>query len=187
MDGAAYLLSLRYKMKAVRQVRIPIKRCWPLLLLISLLMTTGCRSSSPSQEETPSLEETFTWMQLTLAAHNGLRLQRPNPKVVIVAQFTHHGCQIEHQSVKGDWATHIDLTQVDPNSIKIEKIDNVPWVTFQGRNSQKVVQYRDPLGKLPPYDTENGGFTLDSQEYAERFLNALKHAVILCGGKPSTF
>jgi len=126
-------------------------------------------------------------MQQTLAAHNGLRLQDLSPEYEILAQFTHHGCEAEYLAGRGDWASHVNLSEVDPNSVRIEMIGRAPWVVFKGRNSQHVTTYIDPTGKLPTYDSETGGFSLDSKEYAESFLKALKHAVMLCGGKPSTF
>jgi hypothetical protein len=44
-----------------------------------------------------------------------------------------------------------------------------------------------PEHKDKPKDETKGQLGFNTPAYAARFVKALKHAVILCGGKPSTF
>jgi len=45
----------------------------------------------------------------------------------------------------------------------------------------------EPERKMTPIDLTSIQLGFSTPEYAQRFAKAFKHAVTLCGGKPSTF
>ena len=99
------------------------------------------------------------------------------------------------------------LCDVDPASIKIEDDDDTlnrdldgKVVIFSTTNAKKTIHFQSfsAMSDNPkyPYGSEVQTFPewsseeylrFSSTEYAQRFLKALKHAVLLSGGKPSAF
>ena len=134
----------------------------------------------------PDLEETIAWMQKALASHNGQRLDPTDDgKHPVIAKLTANNCKLQY--VVNDWETvHYDLSDVNPITITTKEIGQATWVVFDTRNFDESVRYTHPDPK-DDYSAESGGFSLATPEYAESFAKALRHAVELCGGKPSTF
>jgi hypothetical protein len=155
-----------------------------LCLMLSSAILSGC--GSPSQG--PSLKETMGWMQQTLALHNGQRLDsdRLSSEVKLVNKLIDHDCKLEYMVTDFETVEY-DLKDIDPSSFKQEPIGKAFWVTFKTRNFNHSVRYIHPTEPNDNYDSESGGFALDSNDVATSFQKALHHAVELCGGKPSTF
>jgi hypothetical protein len=154
------------------------------LHFIAALLIAGC--NSPTSE--PSLSETVAWMQNALKQHNGQRLDsRLSKEVKLINNLTADHCGLRYELSNFDISRY-DLTDIDTNTIKIEKIGGAIWVTFKTRNFHHSVHYEHPLDKDHwAYDSDSGGFSLDSEEVGASFSKALTRAVVLCGGKPSTF
>lgn len=119
--------------------------------------------------------------------------------------------------VHSDYTLTFSFRDVDPQSIKIHRYDSnkvgncadpqevqlfslncdQAEITFSARNDAAVID-DDSLTiyeKLQGSDHElrqktkmsNATIIMDDVEYANRFAAALKHAIELCGGKPSAF
>jgi hypothetical protein len=161
-------------------------RAWYILSTCGILVLLLSACEKPS--DGPDLNETITWMQRALAEHNGQRIDNTiSSEVKIIAKLTADHCKLSYELSDYD-VVGFDLADIDPNSIKTEKIGNAVWATFKNRDYHHSTHYthpKDPTGFK--YDGDTGGFSLDSQEVATSFSKALSRAVRLCGGKPSTF
>jgi hypothetical protein len=133
------------------------------------------------------LKETTDWMQKSLSAHNGQRLDSTLAKdVKVLALLNMNGCKLNYQVTNYETVQY-DLSDIDPRTIKMEKIADAAWVVFRTRNYNHSVLYTHSADAHADYSDEGGGFSLDTEEHANSFANALHRAVDLCGGKPSTF
>ncbi len=74
-----------------------------------------------------------------------------------------------------------DLGDVDPNSIR-KLASGIAFNSNGNRDGISIISSE----KMEARGGE-GSIFLTDESYRERFMKALKHAVILCGGKPSTF
>jgi hypothetical protein len=84
------------------------------------------------------------------------------------------------------WTEVLFLSDIDPSTIRVVAQSHVHFETRN--NMDKVVEIVPTDDKFSAeYDLNLGNFILDSAENAERFANALKHAVNLCGGQSSPF
>lgn len=107
--------------------------------------------------------------------------------------FTYEGCQITTTTIsnrKGDRGLRetFNLHDIDPQSIKV--LDNPPLgggdrsqVKFSARNNAQALTYTGNIIDK----SDNSEFTVDDFAYADRFAKAFRHAVEVCGGKPSDF
>lgn len=113
-----------------------------------------------------------------------------------------------------DHTDTFNLGDIDPSSIKIFQYDsqhgglncgispqtmtcNMEIIEFQTRNQKPRIRTSSHavFPKLRGRDHESkssstsfvSAFYLDDVEYGKRFETAFRHAVALCGGKPSTF
>jgi hypothetical protein len=127
-------------------------------------------------------------MQNALIQHNGQRLESALSKEVkLINKLTADHCGLRYEVSNFD-VVRYDLTNIDSKTIKTEKIGKANWMTFKTRDFHQSVHYEHPLEKDHwTYDSESGGFSLDSDEVAASFSKTLARAVDLCGGKPSTF
>ena len=148
------------------------------------LLTFGCRNSP--KNGSPSLDETVTWMAQALHERNGLKW-RDNERPL--AKLTRQGCNLKYETWSGETIS-VDLSDIDPKTIKIQTIGPNPWVVFDTRDFHQSVRYHssDPnAGSLADYGAPDGGYELNSADVATSFEAAIQRAVALCGGKPSTF
>ena len=153
------------------------------LILGSLLV--GCQIAPPAPTG-PTLKETTDWMANALHEHYGQRNDLSAVKdIVVKAKLTADDCKLSYE-LTTIRTIKFDLSDVDSNTIKIEKIGDYSWVTFRMRDYHKSFHYIDS-NPTDSYDQEGGGFSLDSSEVAASFQKAFTRAVTLCGGKPSTF
>jgi hypothetical protein len=162
------------------------------LLAVTLMLSCGAFGQS--------LSETVVWMQNTLRENGNVFEYQDSP--VWYAKTTLHTLEgnvckvdfLQQTSVHpknepvDDYTLQylFNLKDIEPDSIKFYEYDrSVTHVRFNTRNYAHTIEEKHG-------DGGNGFFqqaTLDlpTLEYAARFAKALKHAVILCGGKPSTF
>jgi hypothetical protein len=164
----------------------------------------------------PSLQDTITWMR-NFSQEHGLILDNGKliSKVVLVPDPIHQktsapGCAVRvmidsSQAKKGSSTAvvrFLDLSDINPESVKVVKVVEGSYVDFETADvSEKIhdIWSVDPMmtsAKLVPLEgqanviegfTAEGTISLDSPESDQRFANALKYAVTLCGGAKSPF
>ena len=166
-------------------------------IVFSSVVPTACNNRYG-----PSLSETLSWMSQTYNPHedgfggHGEYLTKCMASCEDVGDeissretFTYKGCQIATITTsnrKEDHGLHetFNLRDIDPQSILVTSDPaTVPEVKFSARNNAEALIYS---GNIVGKGT-NSAFAMDDAAYAERFANALRHAVELCGGRPSTF
>lgn len=101
------------------------------------------------------------------------------------------GCKITHTVKSTRRSDHglveaFNLADIDPQSIRV--VSNPPLggtaqVEFSARNDAEALIY---TGNIIGKGTRSE-FAMDDVAYAGRFAEAFRHAVELCGGKPSDF
>jgi hypothetical protein len=127
-----------------------------------------------------------------------------------IKEFSHEGCRIKVIKLVDDldpvlhikepflteYTETFNLRDIDPNSIALDE-GVTGLLVFDATNAKKAfhcsainknpgADYNKNAGCLP-VDDSSEQLRFSTKEYAVRFSKALKHAVILCGGKPSTF
>ena len=161
---------------------------------ISLLVTVLSVISCGAQTKDPSLKDTLEWMHSafpdsqSLTATMAGQTRELNSSDCTVTITDRWKDKETKKMAKRD--TVIDLSLIDPDSIKAYVDNVIPGDKDQGdvvlvTTDDKKNIVEKSTGK--PYYTEREFISFIGIEYAERFAKALKHAVALCGGKPSTF
>ena len=176
-----------------------------------MLALTVIVSATAYAQQPTSLEDTLVWMQ-NFAADNGsqftgerntdngaCKLGTPNCELRHdVTTFDSHGCRatiewsvaVNYKDV-GTHIYHFSLKDLDPNSVAAVK-DN-PFenaVVVETTNSEKRVteSFTLPNGKTEERNKHTRvELVFDEGDNARRFVKAFKHAIQLCGGKPSVF
>jgi hypothetical protein len=155
--------------------------------------------------QNPSLKDTLDWMHSAfsdnqsktafLAGHTRElnyvigKDGTPSCAITIVDHWTNN------EGKPTSRYTEIDLSLIDPGSIlfyrdTVEKEKGVGEMTFAATNDKKVIIEKTTINNKPYglfFETNKEWIGFIGPEYAERFAKALKHAVELCDGKPSTF
>lgn len=153
------------------------------VLATIILMTPGCNSATKTESE-PSLQETQTWMH-SFVADRGSN-----------ATYDGRGCSgtITWPDSEGYTTFSFSFKDLDPNTAKsVQTVVSPPalrniWraTAVTTNNLKKVVVY-DSHKKESTEDTVIEGIPFLASEDAERFAKALRHMIVLCGGKPSAF
>jgi hypothetical protein len=180
-------------------------------LRILLLVTTIFMNQ---QAKAPGLKETLAWMH-NFAAENGSQqigqssidnqaceLGNPNCQVRRdESTFNSQGCAATITwSVSfdfRDFATRtyqVSLKDLDPNSVTLVK-DRPFEIAVHADTTNSVKAITETLsqsktGESVPKAIDKQTWVelvFDSKDDANRFAKAFKHAIQLCGGKPSTF
>lgn len=164
------------------------------------------------QEKSPSLDDTLRYMQNTLSQYGYIHTEGKDQELTMKGD---EPCRIYvewemtvkmHKPQDGKYPVEyqINLGTIDPDSLKVttdESQKNKPegwkltkvhlsttknestiWMSGSEWKESKKVPKSLQLSVFPEFD-----FQFRDKEQAERFSKALKHAVILCGGKPSAF
>jgi hypothetical protein len=105
--------------------------------------------------------------------------------------ISYEGCQVSTvttSDIKTDHGLHetFNLRDIDSDSIKVAKAEHPPYgpqVQFAARDNAQALAY---TGNIKDKGARSE-FMMDNADYAERFATALRHAVELCGGRPSKF
>ena len=175
------------------------------MLVLMVIVSVTAYAQQPD-----SLEDTLVWMH-NFVADNGsqvigqrntdkgaCKLGTPNCELRHdVTTFDSHGClatikwsvAVNYKDV-GTHTYHFSLKDLDPNSVASVK-DN-PFenaVVVETTNSQKRVteSFTLPGGKAETNKHTRVELVFDKGDNARRFVIAFKHAIQLCGGKPSVF
>jgi len=156
-----------------------------------------------AQDKQPTLKETLDWMHSVFPESRSaseFRLGQtrefnyvdgkdgapPSCVVTIVYHWKGDGNPKTRDTI-------IDLSLIDPDSIKWYTDDLVDKdtgeLTFVATNDKKIIveKLAGEKDDKPPYQTEREFVSFIGPDYAQRFAKAFTNAVILCGGKPSTF
>ena len=167
---------------------------------ITLLLSLAALAAAGQQTEEPSLNDTLAWMQAFVHGHPAFRVSD---------EFSSSGCQAtitETYAYTGFYpygkiktrVETVSLSDLDPTAIKYELVSpsNLTHdtggyvVTMDSTNNQSAIQieFIDVKGqsKLKTSGKSFGAYLLDADS-AHRFGAALKHTVVLCGGKASPF
>ena len=176
------------------------------MLVLMVMVSATVYAQQPS-----SLEDTLVWMDNFVADHGSqLTGQRNTDKGACklgtpnceprhdVTILDSHGClatikwsvAVNYKDF-GTHTYHFSLKDLDPNSVASVK-DN-PFenaVAVETTNSEKKVteSLTLPGGKAEERNKHTRvELVFDNGDNARRFAKALKHAIQLCGGKPSAF
>jgi hypothetical protein len=132
-----------------------------------------------------------------------------------IKKFSYEGCKVTVVKLVEDidpalfgnskpslteYTENFSLADIDPATITHDSGDgdlNGKIVVFSTTNDKKTIhcsavnknpgeKFGKDAGCLPPYDNSEQ-LRFSTPQYTARFAKALKHAVQLCGGKPSTF
>lgn len=176
-----------------------------------MLVLTVVVGATAYAQQPASLEDTLVWMQ-NFVADNGRQFtgERNTDKGACklgtkncelrhdVTSFDSHGClatikwsvAVNNKDV-GTHTYRFSLKDLDPNSVASVK-DN-PFenaVVVETTNSEKRVteSFAPPNGKTEQRNKHTRvELVFDDGDNARRFVTAFKHAIQLCGGKPSAF
>lgn len=157
----------------------------------------------PSPKTSPEILKTLHWVQNTLADGEGKTYFRNDERENLLWDV--NGCQVTFEYVTySDWprivSSHsrqrVSLGDLDPTSLNVT--DGIENEDIVGHVSDVTVHTTDKVPRvhltLNDWSWE-GSRTLPTTDllwqlpapYAARFAKALKHAITLCGGKPSSF
>jgi hypothetical protein len=170
-----------------------------IIALILFVFLPKAISAQEPHQKSPSLPETLQWMQNSLAVGSGDVFIGGERRSIRLGSFS--GCRVTFiyttHKVGADKETfHLE------QSFSLSDIDS-EWVSFFAsklkddagsgygqftaltRNDAQVVAARSVLQNFDYTDS----FVMFefSTEYGPRFLKAFRHAVSICGGKPSIF
>jgi len=178
------------------------------LLVVTIL------AAAASAQQPASLKETLQWMH-DFVADNGYQFTgqktTDNGPCTVgapdcqqrhdVTTFDSQGCSaIVTWSItlnlkdSGKYTYRVSLKDLDPKSVAVGK--DRPFeicVSADTTNSLKKVisSFAPPaeagIGKVPEDSQTFVELVFDSEGHANRFAGAFKHAIQLCGGKPSLF
>jgi S1-C subfamily serine protease len=148
----------------------------------------------------PSLEETLQWIKTTSAV--GIKGVFAPPKEGFTFQSVMYISPVGKPACPGyvketlytgrePWIYAFSLSDVDPDSIYQED----GQIKFEMTDQQKKIEAWvnrdedvDPMSDVEPDSyLESGYFHVSDDSYRRLLMKAFKHAVILCGGKTSTF
>ena len=161
--------------------------------LFAVLIMTAALANGQSE---PNLHDTTTFMENFVEAHGhwinddgsiGLEVVS-----VIECKVTVHSELIKNDTLvrtPADATWSFSLGDLDPNTVKtVVPLDHHPsaYTQFETTDSKPLISLGRRDGHAEPL-LAGWEINLDSKEDADRFTKAFKHAVILCGGKPSTF
>lgn len=164
----------------------------------------------------PSLEETLAWMYGTYhnAGHGQIFYNsHVSGQQRLQSHFSYSGCEITlynfHDYGDGktsDQTSQFTLRDIDQSSIKLEKtasqaagalctaVRTLPCdkaeLSFKTINISPLIKQETRINYYNGTGTDMVHFAylvFDDPDYAERFTNAFRHAVKLCGGKAAPF
>ena len=173
-----------------RAVKAGLKRS-KTLAFISLLLFAELQAHGQS------LDATFQWMQNTaprstyFASRNAYGCQTDQ-----IRSITHRGCSVTIQEYDEQcrdkktlsYSITFNLGDLDPNAVEANASRLVPSegsVLIQTTDNRSLIE--ETFSSSGPSKFDFQAFWFESPSYAQRFARAMKHAITLCGGKPSTF
>lgn len=153
--------------------------------LLTPLFLSGCKPATKSSNNGPSLRETQAWMHSFVAGRG------------TGATYEGSECSGTVTWLEGgnpNYTFSFSFSDLDPNTAKSHQtvvsppaLQNMRRATVLATNNLQKVQVYDYHKKQSSQDTVIEGIPFYSSEDAERFADALRRAIELCGGKPSAF
>jgi hypothetical protein len=152
------------------------------VFLCSLIVFPALGQNRPS----PTLAETLQWLQGTSGKESG----DGNDRIVFENDG---GCSVSitETRVKASpkfWIKNtFSLKDIDPSDITIHPFpeDRLSMIHFHTSNyADKILASSN---ELPDPSPSSEYYFETTEEFAPRFVKALKHAAELCGAKPSAF
>ena len=184
-------------------------RMWEPIFACALVLALALAACNKKQG--PPLSETLSWMSRTynsdgtapgtwFGGYGGhgwyqgpcmAKCEEVGSIVYFHETFTYKDCEIMTLTVSNRRTDHglrgmFNLRDVDPKTVHVTNDplgDAVAEVGFSTRNNIRAVSYKGNI----TVESDNSGFDMDDVAYARRFAEAFRHAVDLCGGKPSDF
>jgi len=188
----------------------PVKR-----IAFVLLLLAAASFAQQKPQQGPTLDATLAFMQNTLARYGYIHTSGKDQELIIKKRndepcglFVEWEMRYEMNTLQdGVYPTEykFHLGSIDPESVKVlipdyEKHKPEGWklinVHLAATNNQSVIYMsasnwdtKDSKVPEPLRLTSHTEFSFEfrDKEQAEQFAKALKHAVVLCGGKPSSF
>ena len=161
--------------------------------ILCCFVSAACLAESKA--EGPDLEATVRWMGSFLETHGALYDRRG---AVFTNQIVGRRCQLDlvvkYQKPSGNEARSIasklDLADFDPRvTIDSDANQNKYEVKLERSDAKmkthEVTEYSNGQ-KIEMWTTEISLF-FDSEASAQKFAKAMKHAIVLCGGKTAPF
>jgi hypothetical protein len=110
-----------------------------------------------------------------------------------IVQTTHYAT--EKPKPDHVWTVSFSLAAIDPNKVRFTEIEGTgkdkgkswAYVELGTSNDEEVIKFHSSGGGLGDDTTVEASMFFGNPDYAERFANALRHAVTLCGGEVSAF
>lgn len=168
----------------------------PFVILLVILFAFAL----PVFGQTPTFKTTVQWMHNTAEYETGsitpdgffnameIPLTNTCQNFVIIQSQDSTGLQGGHKIVS---TTRLNLQSVDPTNIYAKQVTGKPWsyLWIGTTDDTSTIQSTTSVdgNNRPTAKTSGVDFRFDDPDYASRFTKALKHAVLLCGGKPSVF
>jgi len=154
-------------------------------IVVITVLSCGCKPAPKTIAGEPSLQETQAWMH-SFAADRGSG-----------AAFEGNGCSATITWLDNGsryYTFSFSFDDLDPNSTRaVQTVASPPalrnmWrATAVTTNNLKKVDVYNYQTKQSVRDSVIDGIPFSSNEDADRFAKALRHATVLCGGKPSAF
>jgi hypothetical protein len=170
------------------------------ILAVLLLVTAAAQSG-------PSLQDTEDFMIGLLQQYHRVMDDGRTQQLQLVSKYAKAGkepepCRLYTEDAitfsTKDWKLQVQefqfhLGTIDPNSIVVQDVTTLKQhrkvansVAFHTTNHNQVIWMTwDNYKTL--YQSSEYSFDILGDENAKRFAKALRHAVELCGGKPSAF
>jgi Trypsin-like peptidase domain len=154
-------------------------------------------SDSGGETNGPSLAETLQWMKNSECIEDHTSLD--SCMYIFPTSCQDFGMFIDVYRSPDLQAAHFaftfDLGDIDPESVSQEGgivhfrvTDDQKKINFARSVAKDEDHFRsDHLISSDHFLTNKGDFFAGDEDYAKRLAKAFKHAVVLCGGKPSTF
>jgi hypothetical protein len=178
--------------------RPPMTRYRRLFDLFPICLLAASLAPLVAQGRSSSLHEALEFMAGSLKASG--TLETPDRSMRFTELFASSGCTVTvtdrnlfmnpagELGEPSDISDKYSLAEIDPESIHLfDSSDTYPGSTSVHLDT---TNYRDTVvrtaGVSIKMNVANPGFILRS-EYVPRFVQALKRAIQLCGGRPSAF
>jgi hypothetical protein len=185
---------------------LPSKLHIALFKLVAIIAVINVLAASSFGKRDPTLEETLSWMhdftvsRPSISSHGNYSASVKTSDKWI---FASNGCSASITDNLDSWdtagadhtvfheihTTKFSLKDLDPSTMNVTDgfpaVANAHGVFISTFNEKNVVNFFDKETALANVNKVEIDFAARTD--AERFAKAFRHAVILCGGKPSAF
>lgn len=164
------------------------------LALVMMIAFASVDATAQTKQPQPKLKDTLQWMQSSLDGYGNEYLARET-RSVRVTDFSECQIHFTYTTMKEDRETYrmdffFNLADIDPAYVTFYEFPKGHIREGFGvfgagvQNDAKKIKVQGPPWANEPLS--GIAFNFDG-DYGVRFTKAFKHAVNLCGGKPSIF